>query len=67
MIDRIGIELPDVDAVREEARRRAFLMLTEGYKAGEDRRGWTIRVSNVDGIVVLSMTLAKAIEATPLI
>ena len=61
MRDLIGVELPDLDAVREEANRRAFLLLSEGYRKGEDRRGHILFVRDEDGRVVLKLTLGDAI------
>jgi hypothetical protein len=61
MIDRVGVELPDMDAVREEVRRRAHLLLGEGYRRGEDRRHRIIDVRDESGALVLSLTLEEAI------
>jgi hypothetical protein len=65
MPDSIGVELSDIDAVREEARRRAFLLLTAGYEQGEDRRNWPIAVRDEHGRVVLSLTLGEAMVWDP--
>ena len=62
MRDLSGVELPDLEAAREEARHRAFLTLTDGYKLGQDRRGWLIDVRDEAGRVVLTLTLDEAIS-----
>jgi hypothetical protein len=62
MRDRNGIDLPDSDAAREEARRRAFLLLSEGYRLAEDRGHWTVEVRDDTDNVVLSMSLREAIS-----
>ncbi len=56
--DRKGVELTDMDEVREEARR--LLLLAAGYRTGKDRSGWTIDVRDEAGNVVLSLTLKDA-------
>ena len=60
---RTSVELDGLDAVREEARRRAFVLLGEGYRKGEDRRNWTIDVKDEHGVVVLSLSLSAATQA----
>ncbi|WP_375461119.1 DUF6894 family protein [uncultured Enterovirga sp.] len=59
-IDRKGTELTELDEAREEARRRAYVLLTAGYGKGEDRSGWTIAIREESGVVVLRFTLREA-------
>ena len=49
------MELDGLDMVREEARRRAFLLLREGLRLGQDRNGWF--VEDDDGALVLRATV----------
>ena len=67
MQDRSGVELADIEEAREEARRRAFLLLGEGYRKGQDRRGWKIRVRDEAGRVVFTLTLADATASDPIL
>jgi uncharacterized protein DUF6894 len=60
MIDPTGTELPDQDAAHEEARRRAYLLLSEGYQRGEDCGHWILEVCDELGEVVLSMSQMDA-------
>jgi hypothetical protein len=60
MIDTVGTQLADLDEVREEARRRAHILLSDGYRKGEDRANWMIDVYNENGAVVLSISLKDA-------
>ena len=57
--DRKGTELSDEDAAREEARRRAYILLSEGYELGEDRGQWMLAVRDVAGEVLLDLTLRE--------
>ncbi len=61
--DDLGVHLDDLDAVREEARLRAHLVLGEGHRQGQDRRTWMIEVVDVTGEVVLSISLGDAVSA----
>ena len=58
-----GVELPDVHAAREEARRRAAALLLEGYKLGQDRGNWMLRVRDEAGEIVLDLTLCDLVRA----
>ncbi len=60
--DDLGVELADLDAVREEARLRAHLLLSEGYRVGQDRRKWMIDVVDANGKHVLGISLADAVS-----
>ena len=62
MRETVVVELPDLDAVLEEARRRAFLLLAEGYKKGEDRRRHSLDIRDEDGRLVLTLTSGEAIS-----
>jgi hypothetical protein len=61
MIDRVGTELSGIEDVREEARRRALLLLSEGVRKGEDRRHWVMDVRDESGTVVLHFRLKEVV------
>ena len=61
--DHVGMRLDGQDAVREEARLRAHLLLSEGHRQGQDRRMWTIDVVDEAGAYVLSISLGDAVSA----
>lgn len=61
--DPQGIELPNLDAVREEAIKSALEVLTDGQAKGEDRTGWTFEVKDAQDHTVLQLPFARAITA----
>ena len=61
--DAQGIELPSLDAVRDEAIKSALDVLTDGRAKGEDRTGWTFEVKDDQDRTVLQLPFAEAVAA----
>ena len=49
------IDLPDLDAAYEEAKRSARDLLVEATMKGEERTGWACRVYDQGGQLILSV------------
>jgi hypothetical protein len=48
-------------AARETARTWSLDLLKEGFREGEDRRGWTLSITDDAGAVLFAATLAQAV------
>lgn len=59
--DEEGLELPDLDAARQEAIKAARELMGEDIKAGLLRLGHRIEIRDADGAEVLVVPFAEAI------
>ena len=60
IIDTVGTELADPQAVVREARCRALDTLRQGFALGEDRRDWVMVVRDETGAPLMRITLGEA-------
>ena len=56
------VELPDLEAVRQEAIRSAREAMTDGIFEGFDRTRWITRVTDENGNVVLTLSFSELLE-----
>jgi hypothetical protein len=63
--DPKGIELPNLDAVRDEAIRSARDILDDGLAKGDDRIGWTFDIKDNTDQTVLTVPFAEADRKRP--
>jgi hypothetical protein len=58
--DPKGIELPNLDAVREQALKTARQLLDDGIAQGEDRSGWKFDIKDSRDETVLTLPFTEA-------
>jgi len=61
IIDEEGIELPDLEAAREEAVAAARELMSQSILKGESCDGRVFDIADVQGCVVLSVPFSDAI------
>jgi len=64
--DPVGKELPDLDAVQDEAVRSARLMISADVLEGRLNLGWRFDIRDADGTLVMRFPFSDALDLSHL-
>jgi hypothetical protein len=65
VVDPKGVELPNPNAVREQALKAARQIVDDGIAHGDDRSGWKFDIKDSSDRTVLTLPFAEAMLGQP--